>query len=59
MKKNNLQYPMKKKMYRLAIGLLAIAGVVSCQEQIDDSARYVFKARTIGDYLSAHDQFSQ
>lgn len=50
---------MKKKMYRLAIGLLAIAGVVSCQEQIDDSARYVFKARTIGDYLSAHDQFSE
>lgn len=33
--------------------------LVSCKEEIDTSARYVFKERTIADYLEDHEQFSE
>ena len=40
---------------------MSIAGVLTltaCKEKIDESARYVYRERTIADYLSAHEQFS-
>ncbi len=45
-----------KKLIGLALLAVAIA-FVGCTEQIDKSARYVFKERTITDYLEAHDDY--
>ena len=51
---------MKSKIFN-QISILFIAAVlaVSCTEDIDTSARYVFKERTIASYLTSHDQFSE
>ena len=51
---------MKLKPFNLiSILLLAVFVTVSCTEEVDTSARYVFKERTIGGYLSDHEQFSE
>ena len=51
---------MKLKLFNLfSILLTGIVLFNSCSEQIDTSARYVFKERTIASYLSTHDQFSE
>lgn len=51
---------MKLKPFNLIfILLLAVFVTVSCTEEVDTSARYVFKERTIGGYLSDHEQFSE
>ena len=39
--------------------LLAAVCLVACTEDIDTSARYVFRERTIASYLSDHSQFSE
>ena len=39
--------------------LAAVLLLAACKEQIDMSARYVFTDRTIADYLSAHEQYSE
>ena len=46
------------KKYLLS-ALAAMVLMVSCKEEIDTSARYVFKEETITSYLSKHDQYSE
>ncbi|MBP3712898.1 MAG: fasciclin domain-containing protein [Bacteroidaceae bacterium] len=41
------------------VGLLSCFVLFSCHEDIDTSARYVFKERTVADYLNDHSQFSE
>jgi uncharacterized surface protein with fasciclin (FAS1) repeats len=43
-------------LHVLAISALVLAG---CTEQIDTSARYVFKEETVTSYLSKHEQYSE
>ena len=51
---------MKFKRFNLIpILLIGLALATACTENIDTSARYVFKERTIGGYLSEHEQFSE
>ena len=51
---------MKFKVFNLiSILLMGLFLATSCTETIDTSARYVFKERTIGSYLSEHQQFSE
>ena len=51
---------MKFKVFNLiSIPLLVAVLAISCSEEIDTSARYVFKERTIGSYLTDHSQFSE
>lgn len=38
--------------------LVILAGLWSCTETIDTSARYVFTNKTVVDYLEAHEQYS-
>ena len=48
---------MKKCLFcALAIAAMALVG---CKEDIDTSARYVFKEETIKSYLDKHDQYSE
>ena len=42
-----------------AIGLVLQASFVACTEDIDTSARYVFRERTVAGYLESHQQFSE
>ncbi len=42
-----------------AMVLLLAITCASCKEEVDISARYVFSDRTIADYLSAHEQYSE
>jgi hypothetical protein len=48
-------------MKKIALSLLAATAlfVASCSEQIDTSARYVFKDEIISGYLEKHEQYSQ
>ena len=46
----------KPLMYALAVLALIITG---CTEDVDTSARYVFKEETIASYLAKHDQYSE
>ena len=48
---------MKKLLYIICC-LLPVA-IIGCTENIDTSARYVFKERTIASYLEDHAQFSE
>ena len=43
----------------LLYALAAIAFITSCTEEIDTSARYVFKEETITSYLEKHSQYSE
>ncbi len=36
-----------------------ILSIVGCTEEIDDSTRYVFKEKTITDYLCSHEEYSE
>lgn len=47
-----------KKTICLVLACIAIV-VTSCTENIDTSARYVFKEQTIIDYLQKHEQYSE
>ena len=48
-------------MKKIVLYVLAITSlfVASCSEEIDTSARYVFKEEIISGYLSKHDQYSE
>ncbi len=46
------------KKYILS-SILAILLMTACTEQVDTSARYVFKERTIADYLSSREEYSE
>ena len=46
----------KHLLYVIAAIALVMA---SCTEEIDTSARYVFKEETITSYLSKHEQYSE
>ena len=48
-----------RKGIGIGIMLAAVLLLAACKEQIDVSARYVFTDRTIADYLSAHEQYSE
>ena len=39
--------------------LVALTCLFGCTEDIDESSRYVFKERTVLDYLNTHEQFSE
>ena len=39
--------------------LVALTCLFGCTEDIDESSRYVFKERTVMDYLNTHEQFSE
>ncbi len=47
------------KKFLSIVGLLSCFVFLSCHEDIDTSARYVFKERTVADYLNDHSQFSE
>ena len=47
-----------KKIFGLMLALAAIT-FIGCTEQVDKSARYVFKERTITDYLVEHDTYKE
>ena len=48
------------KRTKILVFLLAfLALFAGCKEDIDMSARYVFRERTIADYLSNHEQYSE
>lgn len=48
---------MSRKLFILP--LLTVAILWSCKENVDVSARYVFRDFTIADYLSRHEQYSE
>ncbi|MGN0233296.1 MAG: fasciclin domain-containing protein [Bacteroidaceae bacterium] len=47
-----------KKLIGLVLAISAII-MVGCTEQVDKSARYVFKEKTITDYLSLHEEYDE
>ena len=49
---------MKTRTIFLTIMAVFTLAIVGCTEELDDSCRYVFKERTITDYLNAHEQYS-
>ncbi|MGM9620050.1 MAG: hypothetical protein ACI3X4_01185, partial [Bacteroidaceae bacterium] len=49
---------MRHKTIFAILSCMLIATLFSCKENIDTSARYVFRERTIAGYLSEHEQFS-
>lgn len=44
--------------FRLLVAAIAVVSVWSCTEQIDTSARYVFKEETVMSYLEKHEAYS-
>lgn len=48
---------MKTKPIILLVGILL--SMLSCKENIDTSARYVFKENTVASYLAKHSQYSE
>ena len=51
---------MKKNSYLFSILITAVLIVVGCSEQVDDSARYVFKEETLVSYMEKHaDTYSE
>ena len=47
------------KVKRLVLLCLSVLSVYSCTENIDTSARYVFKEETISSYLSKQEIYSE
>ena len=50
-----------KRLMKRAFLMFAVAAALfaSCKEDIDTSARYVFKEHTVASYLEAHEQYSE
>lgn len=50
-----------KRLMKRAFLIFAVAAALfaSCKEDIDTSARYVFKEHTVASYLEAHEQYSE
>ena len=53
-KNKKMTYDMKtgRTLRRMLAGVLLVAAMVSCTEQVDTSARYVFADETVYSYLS-------
>ncbi len=49
---------MNRKTIWALMALLCILALNACKESIDESSRYVYKERTIADYLTTHEQFT-
>ena len=50
---------MKKFVFGFILSVLAASLFIGCSEDIDMSERYVFKEKTITDYLSSHEEYSE
>ena len=50
---------MKKFVFGFILSVLAASLFIGCSEDIDMSERYVFKEKTITDYLKAHEEYSE
>ena len=50
---------MKKFLFSLFFPVFLGAALIGCKEDIDESARYVFKEKTISDYLKNHEEYSE
>ena len=50
---------MKKLLLGLFLPVFLGAALIGCKEDIDESARYVFKEKTISDYLKNHEEYSE
>ena len=48
-----------RTLRRMLAGVLLVAAMVSCTEQVDTSARYVFADETVYSYLSKHEVYSE
>ena len=48
-----------KTLRILSAGVLVAAAMISCTEQVDTSARYVFEDETVYSYLSKHPVYSE
>ncbi|MBQ6085692.1 MAG: hypothetical protein IJK94_04265, partial [Bacteroidaceae bacterium] len=48
-----------RTLRRMLAGVLLAAAMVSCTEQVDTSARYVFADETVYSYLSKHEVYSE
>ncbi|MBO4642079.1 MAG: hypothetical protein J5661_04395 [Bacteroidaceae bacterium] len=49
----------KKTLRGLIAGVLLASAMISCTEEVDTSARYVFKDETVYSYLSKHEDYSE
>lgn len=47
-----------KKLFGFALATLFAIAFTGCSEEIDKSSRYVFRERTITDYLEDHEEYS-
>ncbi len=47
------------KIWNLAIFVSVVFAISSCTERIDESSRYVYNNKTIADYLSSHEEYSE
>ncbi len=47
-----------KKLFGFALATLFAIAFTGCTEEIDKSSRYVFRERTITDYLEDHEEYS-
>ena len=50
---------MKTNVFYTSIIALFALCLIGCTEDIDESARYVFKEKTITDYLSSHEEYTE
>ena len=55
----NFLKTMKTRAFLLTFVAVLTLAIVNCTENIDESNRYVFKERTIMDYLKQHEEFSE
>ena len=50
---------MRTSFFYTSIIALFVLCLIGCTEKVDESARYVFKDRTVADYLSSHEEYSE
>ena len=50
---------MRTKVFYTSIVAFFALCMIGCSEDVDESARYVFKERTIVDYLKEHEEYSE
>ncbi len=50
---------MKKLVFNIFLSVFVASVFVGCTEEIDESARYVFKDPIITDYLNTHEEYSE
>ncbi len=50
---------MKKTVFYALLSVFTATLFIGCKEDINESSRYVFKEKTITDYLKSHEQYSE